>query len=224
MLQAATPLHPMRSSSRVLGAAVWANRRLRRPPRVAWLFWLAGVLWLALPVAIPVNPDRITFDGGTILVSFQETTGPSFRVDRGDQALRDATIEQERLRRSDPIVAMLNSTEVGLLGKNPGGLVSYGCLSGTSWVISGHVVGLTARWSDAFSGVVPLFWVERYRPTEYCPNFVNRAGILSLAVHLAVLLGLPVLALGSLSFVAACVILRRQKTKEVLPPRRSVAG
>lgn len=163
-------------------------RSVRRPLVACCLFWSLGAVWLVLPIRISVNPDDVTFDGSRILVTVEETTGPFYRVTRGQEELRSVTVELERLSPSQPILRMLNPAAVELLGEDPAELATYWCLANTDWVLSGRVVGLSARWSTAvFSGVVPLFWVESYRPTGYFPNFLNRSDYFSIVVHITVL-------------------------------------
>ena len=161
-----------------------------------WAFcalWLAGFVWLLMPIRFPINPDHVTFDGTNILVTFQETTGPSFRVIGGQNALRIATVEAERLRPSQPILGLLNTEEVELIGEGPSDLTTYLYMIDSDWVLSGRVIGLSARWCEAFSGVVPLFWVESCRPTEYVTNLLIRTDYLSMAIYICVFLCLLLL-------------------------------
>lgn len=171
---------------------------MKRILRVGLILWLGSVAWLALPIRLPTNPESIEYDGSRILVTLQETTGPMYRVVGGSDGLRSATIGHECLTGPSPVLEKLNTTEIELLGQDPANIVSYWCLSAHDWVLTGHVVGLSAQWLRAFSGVVPLFWADGFRPTRYIPNFLNRRGVISIAIHVFAVVCAPLMFVGIL--------------------------
>jgi len=207
----------MKNTSPLLKTAAWIRKHLALGLLLSWMLWSVFVLWLALPVRFPVSPEKITFGSHTISVTLQESTAPNYRVVGGAEELRIETMRVERLKPDSDIAMQLNTSEVELIGVYPSDYALHPAYAlfldhENVWVLSGHVVGVTARWVESLSGVVPIFFVESCRPTTYIPN-IDSSGTIAMIIKIGVLLAVPILVLVSFLVATASFMLRSSRAK-----------
>ncbi len=160
---------------------------------VLWILLLLAIIFSMLPVRMPTDPSG-DFDETRLLVTYQVTTGPDFRVLKGKESLEQAMIIADR---------KINFAEIELTGSLPTDIINppYHCES--DYEIVGKIIGITDKFEETGSGVIPLFYVSKWRPTKYLVNLFNRKlpRWLDLSIIATVFLGLPLLFLTTLAIL-----------------------
>ncbi|MBN1797594.1 MAG: hypothetical protein JW822_03395 [Spirochaetales bacterium] len=118
-------------------------------------FFICGLIYTFIPLAVPEEKDGV-FNETRMLITYTFGTRLFNEVAKGNQNIKHLYTEA--------------NAYIKLIGHTPDKLLSLEACMDSEFIVYGHVIGTTAAGEDAAYGAIPVFYVEKWRPTQYLTN------------------------------------------------------
>ncbi len=135
------------------------NKRINNKALIVYLnllvFFLIGLLYTFFPVAIPEEKNGV-FNETRMLISYTFSTGPSQRVLKGNHSIKYLYTEENNY--------------IKLIGNTPAKSLSWEACTDSDFIVYGKITSTTAEFEGMGHGLIPIFYVEIWKPTQYLAN------------------------------------------------------
>lgn len=135
------------------------NKRINNKALIVYLnllvFFLIGLLYTFFPVAIPEEKNGV-FNETRMLISYTFSTRLNNEVLDGNQNIKYLYTEE--------------NDYIKLIGNTPDKCLNLEACMDSDFIVYGHVMGTTTEFEVTGHGVIPVFYVEKWKPTQYLVN------------------------------------------------------
>jgi hypothetical protein len=115
------------------------------------VFFIFGLIYTFFPIAFPEQKNGV-FNESRMLIKYTFST-----------RLVNKVLDGNQMEKNDAIT---------LIGNAPDKSLNLEACLDSDFIVYGYVVGTTAQIEDTDQGAIPVFYVEKWKPTRYLMNIV----------------------------------------------------